>query len=211
MMASLRRTWILALVGAVLATAGCGGGSAKANGLFLAPPSATATPSNKTLAPPRVNIDAHPAQEGEEEGEEHKEEEHKDNNLGSKYSVSSPPPDGFRAPDAGDSTSGSGRIQLALKITPGCAELGTTVKVVARTKPDVQVRLLTNITNSDNKVQEAQGRSGPDGLFHWLISIPPNHAVGNYNVFAAAADDREDDGGRSGSWLLVVAEPRACP
>jgi hypothetical protein len=142
---------------------------------------------------------------GHAEGDKEEEKE-----VSSMYSAKNPPSTEFRRADTGESATGSERIQLALRIVPGCAELGSVVRVTARTKPDARVGLLSNVPTQQGKASESDGRSDANGYFEWLLQIPSNTAVGNFEIMAAAADDKGPDGGRSGDWLFVVAAPGGC-
>ena len=47
-------------------------------------------------------------------------------------------------------------------------------------------------------------------MYIWKLAIPMRIETGTYDVFAAAADDKGEDGGISGNWLFVVADPGGC-
>lgn len=135
-----------------------------------------------------------------------------ENTTTGKYSVEEPPSTAFRRADSGESFSGNGKVPLELKIEPGCVEPGDTLAVTARTKPDVQVGLLTNLPgDAAGRGQEYRGRSDARGLVTWTLSVLPKTTPGNYTMFGAAADDNGNDGGRSGTWLFVVGQGDCSP
>lgn len=144
------------------------------------------------------------------EEEKHDESEPHDGSLSAKYSKEAPPPDGFRPADTGDSPSGAGRVPLEMRTRPGCVEVGGSIEVTLRTKPDMEVGILSNIPAEEGKAREYRGRSDGGGLFTKVLAVPSGLRPGNYDILSAAADDRGDDGGRSGSWFVVVAEPGGC-
>jgi hypothetical protein len=180
-------------------------------------PGTTSTPSSPwpyataTRPPTEKEVKEAALREEQEKKEgKHNESEPHDGSVSKKYSKDNPPPDTFRRADTGETTAGSGRVPLELRIKPGCVELGSATQVTVRTKSNAQVRLLSNVPQEDGSYSETTGRSGPDGLFDWRLVIPTRIGTGNYDVFAAAADDRGDDGGRTGSWILIVAAPGDC-
>ncbi len=132
--------------------------------------------------------------------------------LSEKYSPESPPPSGFRSADSGESETGSGRVPLQVSIQPSCVEIGDLVTFTLRTKRDVQVAFLTNLPrNAQGQGEEKRDRSNSSGTFAWTVSVLPGTQPDQYTLFAAAADDKGDDGGRSGKWFFVVAAENGCP
>lgn len=199
------RAAIAAMILAVTAAA-CGGSAvADRAGRAGSPASSSAAsasvdPSSSAAASstPKPGETADPDGDHDHEGE---------TTTTGKYSVEEPPPTTFRRADSGESTSGSGKVPLELKIEPGCVDPGNTLVVTARTKPDVQVGLLTNLPgDAAGRGQEYRGRSDARGLMTWTISVLPKTTPGNYSMFGAAADDKGNDGGRSGTWIFIVGQ-----
>lgn len=125
-----------------------------------------------------------------------------------KYAATNPPPQSWRSPDVDGGA--TGKLRLYLRINPGCVEQGKTVTVHFKTKPDVQVAFFTGFKNADGRSTMYDGRTDAFGFWSKTISVRSDQAAGQYDLFAAAADDKGSDGGHSGNWYFVVGEPGKC-
>lgn len=195
------------IVAALAVLAACGSSVSGRGPAGLGTPAGSISPT--VSASPTARATA-TAKDPQGEKSPHDEGDPHEGSISAKYSKENPPPDTFRPADAGDSTTGAGRLRLELRTVPGCAEVGGQIAVTVRSKPGVQVAVLSNVPREDGKLETVDGRTGADGLWHHTLRIPAKLVPGNYDIMAAAADDRGSDGGRSGSWFIIVAEPGGC-
>ena len=184
----------------------CGSGSAEPFGSQLPDGFKPGTPDASTGGgSPKPDGSAEP------EAEDSHEDEEEGGHVEGKYTAEDPPSETFRDADVDGGRTGSGKLHLQMRITPGCAEQGGEIEVTMKTKPDVQVAFFTQFKEEPSgKMRVYEGRTNAAGLFVQTMPVRDDQMPLQYVIQGAAADDKGSDGGHSGQWFHVVAEKGGC-